>query len=159
MFQVEMVHMPQEEENGGDPTKWVIGSRVAFPERQPVSRNGRRDLPKGLPLPLPHIPPLWHPFLQSLQSYRRVCISFTISNDSNIALRLPTSSNIHFQPKFLPVLPTPRCWLDGHVRFATSLHLWCMHFSPWMLYLNKRLKVKNLRGSSQRYGLKLAMLN
>lgn len=114
---------------------------------------------KVLPLPLPHIPPLWHPFLQSLQSYRRVCISFTISNDGNIALRLPTSSNIHFQPKFLPVLPTPRCWLDGHVWFATSLHLWCMHFSPWMLYLNKRLKVKNLRGSSQRYGLKLAMLN
>lgn len=97
----------QEEENGGSPSEWVIASRVAFPDRQPVSRNVRGDMPKGFtaPCPISHHcnTPSWSHCRVTGGAVSALAPKIT----TTITLMSPSSSKFHLQPKFLPLLLMP----------------------------------------------------
>lgn len=91
--------MPQAEAHGGaSPDELCLWSR--FSNQAARVKDCEEGLARRLQQPLYHNPPPGQPFLQSLQNYRRVCISLTSKTTATVTLFLP------LPPPFLPVLLT-----------------------------------------------------
>ena len=77
ILQMEMVLMPQAEARGEtSPDELCLCSH--FSNQAARVKDCEEGLARRLQQPLPHNPPPGQSFSQSLQSYRRVCISLSV---------------------------------------------------------------------------------